>query len=90
MPWQTCAGVSRDKEPAYSRKMVALLVDGLRYGATTKPRVLGAAFTTVIVRDVTRAAVRRCGMLFEQSRFPTVVARSPGLTRFQVTEPQRP
>ena len=26
--------VSHDKEPAYSRRMVALLVDGLRYGAT--------------------------------------------------------
>jgi len=26
--------VSHDKEPAYARRMVALLVDGLRYGAT--------------------------------------------------------
>ena len=26
--------VSHDKEPAYSRRMVALLVDGLRFGAT--------------------------------------------------------
>lgn len=29
--------VSHDKEPAYSRRMVALLVDGLRYGATREP-----------------------------------------------------
>ena len=28
--------VSHDKEPAYSRRMVALLVDGLRYGARRK------------------------------------------------------
>lgn len=30
--------VSHDKEPSYSRRMVALLVDGLRYGATPKPK----------------------------------------------------
>ena len=30
--------VSHDKEPAYSRRMVALLVDGLRYGATPELR----------------------------------------------------
>ncbi len=29
--------VSHNKEPAYSRRMVALLVDGLRYGATREP-----------------------------------------------------
>ena len=29
--------VSHDKEPAYSRRMVSLLVDGLRYGAASKP-----------------------------------------------------
>jgi AcrR family transcriptional regulator len=29
--------VSHDKEPAYARRMVALLVDGLRYGAARKP-----------------------------------------------------
>ena len=28
--------VSHDKEPAYSRRMVALLVDGLRYGAASR------------------------------------------------------
>ncbi len=28
--------VSHDKEPAYSRRMVALLVDGLRYGAASE------------------------------------------------------
>jgi AcrR family transcriptional regulator len=29
--------VSHDKEPAYARRMVALLVDGLRYGASSPP-----------------------------------------------------
>jgi AcrR family transcriptional regulator len=29
--------VSHEKEPAYARRMVALLVDGLRYGAVGKP-----------------------------------------------------
>ena len=31
--------VSHDKEPAYSRRMVALLVDGLRYGASPEGKL---------------------------------------------------
>ena len=30
--------VSHDKEPVYARKMVALLIDGLRYGAPAERR----------------------------------------------------
>ena len=33
----TCR-VSHEKEPTYARRMVALLVDGLRYGAATSKR----------------------------------------------------
>jgi AcrR family transcriptional regulator len=33
--------VSHEKEPAYARRMVALLVDGLRYGAAGESRIEG-------------------------------------------------
>jgi AcrR family transcriptional regulator len=38
---------SHDKEPAYSRRMVALLVDGLRYGATRETDHFSRASTTI-------------------------------------------